>query len=276
MSGLCATGMSGLCATSCPVRHMCPMHAVACSRCHSMPSCPPCRRSCRADGGCRREYSERDMRHVRCYTCGRRGHLSCAAAPEEPAALSCHNCGQGGHTAAECSWELPQVIRGEMAGSTHRGSFDRGGGGGGYSSGGYGSGGGYRQARLVGGRGMCLYAVPASGLCLRIKQGICLLHTCCTICMPCLLYTTASACCTCCTICMPCLLYTTASACCTCCPSACPACCATRLIPPLLLPAVPLQAAVGRVRLAPAPLRRLLSLWRYRAAAPAAQLRRCL
>ena len=159
MSGLCATDMSGFCATKLPsASHVPPgmlLQAPAAAPGH--PALPFCR-SCRADGGCRREYSERDMRHVRCYSCGRRGHLSCAAAPEEPAALSCHNCGQGGHTAAECSRELPQVIRGEMAGSSHRGSFDRGGGGGGYSSGGYGSGGGYRQARLVGGLCVCLQA----------------------------------------------------------------------------------------------------------------------
>ena len=53
----------------------------------------------RADGGCRREFSDRDLQHVRCHACGRRGHLSCASVPAQPAKLSCHNCGQGGHSA---------------------------------------------------------------------------------------------------------------------------------------------------------------------------------
>ncbi len=140
-----------------------PLQGCLCS-CPGLPNCTFLPLTCRAEGGCKREYSERDLRHVRCYSCGRRGHLSCAAAPAEPAALSCHNCGQGGHTAAECSRELPQVIRGEMAGASHRGSFDRGGGGG-YSSGGYGSGGGYRQVKWmswVAGRRCtrCLHMLP--------------------------------------------------------------------------------------------------------------------
>jgi hypothetical protein len=53
----------------------------------------------RADGGCRREFSDRDLQHVRCHACGRRGHLSCASVPAQPAKLSCHNCGQGGPSA---------------------------------------------------------------------------------------------------------------------------------------------------------------------------------
>lgn len=148
--------------------------AMLCSLC----SC------CRAGGGCQREYGTRDLQHVRCYACVQRGHLSCAAAPAEPAKLSCHNCGQGGHTAAECSREVPQVIRGEQMGG--RSFADRGGGGGYYSggggrgreqpSGGYG-GSGYssrqnhsaytEQQERYGGR---RYSAPAAGGSRRYEQ----------------------------------------------------------------------------------------------------------
>eukprot|EP00887_Chlorella_sp_A99_P004719 scaffold4.g4719.t1 len=54
----------------------------------------------RASGGCAFDYSPHDLQHVRCFTCGRRGHPSCKplqgqAAPKP----SCANCGEGRHTA---------------------------------------------------------------------------------------------------------------------------------------------------------------------------------
>ncbi|KAI3438578.1 hypothetical protein D9Q98_001003 [Chlorella vulgaris] len=87
---------------------------LVCLRCGSG-SCPCAGEKdvVRAEGGCKGHYAQHDLQLVRCYSCGRRGHLNCATTPIQPAKLSCANCGQGGHNAGDCARELPQVMRGE-------------------------------------------------------------------------------------------------------------------------------------------------------------------
>ena len=52
---------------------------------------------CRAEGGCDQEYSQRDLEHVRCLSCGRLGHLSCKPATAPAPKMHCYNCGRPGH-----------------------------------------------------------------------------------------------------------------------------------------------------------------------------------
>lgn len=123
------------------------------SRRPSQTHCQLCPVKRRAEGGCTRQYSSRDLQHIRCYSCGKRGHLGCAAAPSQPPKLSCANCGQGGHTAGECTRELPQVMRGERLGAARQAAqqpvYGMGGPGGG--AGCYSSGGGWGASRGGGG-----------------------------------------------------------------------------------------------------------------------------
>ncbi|KFM27014.1 Histidine biosynthesis bifunctional protein hisIE, chloroplastic [Auxenochlorella protothecoides] len=67
----------------------------------------------KAEGGCTCEYMEEDLAQVRCSTCGLRGHLSCAPAPDTRVLPSCYNCGAGGHCAAECRQDVPGAVRNE-------------------------------------------------------------------------------------------------------------------------------------------------------------------
>ena len=62
-----------------------------CLRC-GRSGCPGVTDSVRASGGCTGEYSKPDLAAVRCYVCGRKGHLCCAKVPASTyrcGALSC-------------------------------------------------------------------------------------------------------------------------------------------------------------------------------------------
>jgi hypothetical protein len=48
-----------------------------CLRC-GRADCPGVTDSVRAAGGCTHDYSKADLAAVRCYMCGRKGHLCCA------------------------------------------------------------------------------------------------------------------------------------------------------------------------------------------------------
>ena len=54
-------------------------------------------RLCRAEAGCDQEYSQRDLEHVRCLSCGQLGHLSCKLATAPLPKMHCYNCGRPGH-----------------------------------------------------------------------------------------------------------------------------------------------------------------------------------
>ncbi|KAL6783798.1 hypothetical protein ACKKBF_B05840 [Auxenochlorella protothecoides x Auxenochlorella symbiontica] len=88
--------------------------APACLRCGHT-TCPAAGEPdyIRAEGGCTCEYMEEDLAQVRCSTCGLRGHLSCAPAPDTRVLPSCYNCGAGGHCAAECRQDVPGAVRNE-------------------------------------------------------------------------------------------------------------------------------------------------------------------
>ena len=83
----------------------------ACLRCGRADCpCAGARDYVRAGGGCPNDYAVSDLRHARCYSCGHRGHLSCAQLQAEaPGRPSCSNCGEGGHDAQACPYEATQV-----------------------------------------------------------------------------------------------------------------------------------------------------------------------
>jgi len=104
----------------------------------------------RAEGGCTNSYKIKDLEKVRCYVCGKKGHLACTRTNDSTSTgtggdstvvpvlqllpiittkLSCYNCGEGGHTAEKCWKEKPIPMRAER--QRDRGDGGGGGGGGG-------------------------------------------------------------------------------------------------------------------------------------------------
>lgn len=99
----------------------------------------------RAEGGCTSSYKVKDLEKVRCYVCGKRGHLACSRTGDGGmnggtnvvpvlqvlplTKLSCYNCGEGGHTAERCWKEKPIPMRAERQGDVRNNGVGGGTGG---------------------------------------------------------------------------------------------------------------------------------------------------
>ncbi|EPS59973.1 hypothetical protein M569_14831, partial [Genlisea aurea] len=52
---------------------------------------------------CRNDYSPDDLKEIKCYICGKFGHLCCVEYTDPgPRKVSCYECGQSGHIGSDC------------------------------------------------------------------------------------------------------------------------------------------------------------------------------
>mmetsp|Transcript_681 Transcript_681/g.1630 ORF Transcript_681/g.1630 Transcript_681/m.1630 type:complete len:289 (-) Transcript_681:26-892(-) len=93
-----------------------PLRDGTCLRCGSRScACAGQADYIRANGGCTNSYRRSDLTLVRCFSCGRFGHLTCKRAPSSLPGTSCYNCGDADHMGGDCWKPMPGPMRGEQA-----------------------------------------------------------------------------------------------------------------------------------------------------------------